>query len=547
MKHWSRYVVGVVAVTGLLVLVTRAGAETCALEIKKLENTPDISRSGVAADYLFRSTYPQQFFQQLGGPAGMIRSPGSEANPAFSEVIKKEPAGYVSQTPFRGVASLGTEHYGFVLDIAPPKEETKKEEKGDAAKDGGEKKPPAEQGEKGGSEGGLLSTLAAALGVTTAPKPEPKAEAPRFTRLYFDLNHNGDLTDEKVIEADSNQPGSMNQASFPVINLTIDVGGKKVDYAFRLSVYSRQSGPLAYAYSLLYAAAYRDGQIVLDGKKHRVVLVDQNSNGRFDDTGGVDETFKPADGSLYPKQGDFLYIDPLPAEGYAQTGVNGRYQVNKLIAWGERFYELKIDPSGDTLSLEPSTAPVGYLANPSKGFRAVIYGDQGTIEIDDHGTGKTAVPEGQWKLLSYTIQAAETPKPKAGEQKKEEDKGKQQNSIVELLASALPVLASTPPLRATPVPRPSYVSARAKADFTAVKIVAGETAQMPFGPPYRPQVELARFRKGQPEAYLSMSLIGIGGDVCDGLIVNGSQPSAPAFTISTKDGETVAVGKFQYG
>ena len=44
---------------------------------------------------------------------------------------------------------------------------------------------------------------------------------------------------------------------------------------------------------------------------------------------------------------------------------------------------------GETLALEPSSAPVGYVINPNRGFRALIYGDQGTLEIDDNGTGKT--------------------------------------------------------------------------------------------------------------------------------------------------------------
>jgi len=44
-----------------------------------------------------------------------------------------------------------------------------------------------------------------------------------------------------------------------------------------------------------------------------------------------------------------------------------------------------------------------------------------------------------------------------------------------------------------------------------------------------------------------MSLVGIGGEVCNGLSVNGKLPSAPEFTISTKDGEEVAAGKFKYG
>jgi len=335
----------------------------------------------------------------------------------------------------------------------------------------------------------------------------------------------------------------MNQASFPAVDLTIDVNGKKVDYAFRFSVYSYQSGTYAYANASLNAAAYRDGEIELDGKKRRVVLVDFNSNGRFDDSGGVNDKVNLSDGSVYPKMGDMLYIDPQPATAYRNpydsTSSEDQYQVNKLIAWGDRFYDLKIDPSGDTLSLEPSATPVGYLTNPNKGFRAVIYGDQGALEISDRGTGKTPVPEGQWKLMSYTIELPEAAEPEAKEKEKEQEK----SSVLEILSNVLPSLAAG----SAAIPRPTIVSARAKTDFTAVKVVAGETAEMRFGPPYQPNVEASNLRKGMSQASLSMSLVGAGGEVCSSLRVNGSQPSAPEFTISTKDGEEVAAGKFQYG
>ncbi len=535
MRKWARYLIGVVAVTGLFMLVTYASAETGKLEMKKVSAVTGVSRSGPPVDYLFRSTYPQRFYQQLGSV--QVVRPSEPGNPKFSEVIKKEPPEYAAETPFRGVASLGSGHYGFVLDTAPKPEEKEEEAKDEKETDAKDEKEDSK------SEGGLLSALVKSL--ATPKSSRPKAKALHFTRLYFDLNHNGDLTDDGVIEAKSASASSMNQATFPTVELTIDVDGKKVDYAFTFSVYSYQSSTYAYANASLNSAAYRDGEIVLDGKKLRVVLVDFNSNGRFDDVGGINETVKVSDGRLYPKVSDMLYIDPQPLTAYRNpydsTSSKDQYQVNKLIAWGDRFYDVKIDPSGETLSLEPSSVPVGYLKNASKGFRAVIYGDQGALEIESNDEGKTPVPEGQWKLMSYTIEQSETAKPDADKGKVEE---KEEGSIMELLSSAL----STPSSRTTttPRPRPTVVSASATADFKAVKVVADETVEMKFGPPYQPRVEAQNLRKGTT-ASLSMSLIGAGGETCSSLSVNGRQPSAPEFTISRKDGEEVAAGKFKYG
>lgn len=541
MRRWSRYLVGAAAVAGLLVLAAPAGAETGTLEIKKLGTPAGSNRSDIPVDYLFRATYPQTLYQQIGGPPGAIVRSGDKKKPDFSEVIKKEPAEYATDTPFRGVVSLGSGHYGFVLDIAPPKKEDNEKAEGK-----GETKDVEDKKDKSDNEGGILSILGKAFANPLVPKSPERAKVPHYTRLHFDLNHNGDLTDDEVIEAGTGQIHSSamtNYASFPTVELQIEVDGKKVDYAFTLSVYTHGANEYSFVNLSVNAAAYRDGTIVLDGKKRRIVLIDFNSNGRFDDVGGVNDEIELSDGTVYPKMGDRLYIDPQMQSGYSNpydpTSSKDQFQVGKLIRFGDRLYDLKIDPSGETLSLEPSSASLGYITNPNKGFRAMIYGDQGVLEIDDNGSGRASVPEGRWKLMSYTIEKPEEAKPEeakpeAGEKKKEE-------SILDVLSSVLSLSGGRQAAR-----RSSMVSARAKREFEAVTVVGGKDVEMRFGPPYIAAVAGANLHKGMTTS-LEMSLVGIGGEVCTSLIVNGSRPSAPEFTISTKDGEEVAAGKFQYG
>jgi hypothetical protein len=180
---------------------------------------------------------------------------------------------------------------------------------------------------------------------------------------------------------------------------------------------------------------------------------------------------------------------------------------------------------------------VGYLTNPNKGYRAIVYGDQGMLKIAPDDSGKASLPNGEWKLLSYTIEQAGTPKPDSEAEDKDDGK-----SILDVLSSVLTVVAPS-----MTRPRPTVVSARATRDFKPVKVAKGETAEMRFGPPYTPKVDAQTIRSGQTSVSLSMSLVGSGGEVCNSLRVNGSQPAAPAFTISTKDGEEVAAGKFKYG
>ena len=56
-----------------------------------------------------------------------------------------------------------------------------------------------------------------------------------------------------------------------------------MNYSFTLQVSSMSQPDYQYAYVSLSSAAYRHGEITLDGKTKRVLLVDYNSNGRFND------------------------------------------------------------------------------------------------------------------------------------------------------------------------------------------------------------------------------------------------------------------------
>ena len=64
------------------------------------------------------------------------------------------------------------------------------------------------------------------------------ANAQQYDRLYFDLNRNGDLTDDKPIEARPRGLFSGGSAEFPRVDLTLDVEGTKLDYSFFVTAYS---------------------------------------------------------------------------------------------------------------------------------------------------------------------------------------------------------------------------------------------------------------------------------------------------------------------
>lgn len=512
MRKWSRYLVGVLAVAGLNALAACAEAETCTLELKKV----DLQQGSDAAPAVARSVVPQSFLHSIEGSAqivsplvGLSGSPAGAKRPEFSQVIKKEPASYHSKSPFRGVAELGSQHYGFVLDTDPVEEP--------AAENPSAPKPPAKE----------PSAAVPPMGGIAAPM-RIMIEAgglPPYRRLHFDLNHNGDLTDDAVVEAPASRTGT---AVFSPIDVRLDLDGKKVDYAFRLSVSSRRSASFSYATASLSAAVYRDGKIKLDGSERRVVLVDRNSNGRFDDPPVIDERYRSSNDSIYALAGDMFYLDPqvsrtivLGAILPSSTSGGGSFYVGGLIRYADRFFNVKVDASGETLTIEPFSEPLGYVTNPNKGFKAFVFGDRGVLEIvADPETGKAPLPPGNWRLLSYTIDRTGLD---------------EELTVLDVLYRALP----SPPNR-------TAVMARGARSGKAVTVVGGQTAEMAFGAPYHLKVT-GQAVPGKNSISLSMTLVGGAGESCSGMVVKGSQPSQPEFTITKADGSEVATGKFKYG
>jgi hypothetical protein len=392
------------------------------------------TKSAALADYVLRLIQPQQFVQVGKG----------DANDAFHRVVKKEPK-YVAPIPFRGVVTLGGRQFGFALDAVAPK-------------------------------------------------------ASGYDKLYFDANGNGDLTDDQPVSATEADPpgGNMPQSKFPRVNVTLDVGGERVEYAFLLSVTGRPSGDNAFAIVSLHAAVAREGYVTLGAKRTKVVLVDRNSNGRFDDMVSV----LPGGNVV---EGDLLLIDPNPKKGLPADGMaTDRNPVGKVLFFGKRFYRLAVTPSGSKLQLTPVQLSLGSVAGSGSAFRAVLTNDEyGVVTITGKKDEKVALAAGTWKLINYTLDAT---------------RGNGGRTAVEA------AYANAPP---------------------SVVVKKGETAKLPFGSAFHPVVTATRMDKAK--VYLGLEIVGSGGERCRGIFVNGSRPPKPHFTIKDKDGKIVQEGDFEYG
>jgi hypothetical protein len=434
-----------------MVLVVSAGASA---ETFKLDLKRLEDRTELSPSHrLYRATESQHFYMDPR------RGGNQRGLPTFSDLVKKEPAKYECDKAFRFVVPLGSDYFACVLDASKP-------------------------------------------------------EAEGYDLLYFDGNHNGDLTDDGVVKARSFSASSRRYwytCGFPRVDVAIRVEDQRLEYAFILTshLYDRE------VYASLQAGAYREGEITLCGKRHRIVVLDYNANGRFDDKIRIDNRWQPPEDGVWATMGDVVFVDPDTTMTSSRIGRRDRQSASELISIDDRFYELQISPAGDAITLTPSGLPTGMVAFDHGWSQAVLYGEHGFVKITAGKSKTVPVPVGDWRLLTYGIDLA----PLAQE-------------VTARSASAYQA-------------RPTILWARGTSNTSTLRVERGKTTPVPFGPPYRPVVKPSQSQEDW--VWLSLRLMGRAGEVCEDLYVDGDRPSPPTFTITGPNRKVVARGNFKYG
>ncbi len=471
-------------------------AEPIEVELEMVvQRTPGQIAIGEGAIHRRPST--QSFFHQIGGPEIRVREPGRRD---FSEVVQREPR-YQAEQPIRQVARLGGQDFAFVLD---------KKEK----------------------------------------------DAQRYEVLYFDRNGNGDLTDDEPIEAsvqDAMFAGDYWSFSFPPIDLELSVEGTRYPYRVAVSAYSYSSrvvtgsGQVDTTRSMnvsLAAAAHREGTATVNGAERRFLLLDQNSDGRFDSFGEIVSARMASGEERWSlRSADRLLVDPDPADprqrmGHDVTVAPGQHHLSPLVHLDEAFYEVAVTPAGDRMTLTPSTRPIGQLSGAAEEFTAVFFGDQGVVTVQGGPDRPVRLPAGEWRLLNYTIDLTGREEPAAEEAEKEE-----RGSLLSLLARSLAGAAPQPDRGR----QFTILSAAARGGEEPVEVVAGEVAELSLGPPLKAVAQLAPYTRREGTVELELAFIGAGGERVTNLMVAGGRPPAPTFEILDPDDEVVASGQFEYG
>ncbi|MEW6073577.1 MAG: hypothetical protein AB1726_13420 [Planctomycetota bacterium] len=485
-RRWFARFAAIAAGLALASAGAPAAAQTATLELKRLGASRslgsfDFFATAMTAEDVAASVVPQS--------VGMPIREGEDTflEYEFSEHVTREPE-YVSEHPLRDSVRLGDHRYCLALDSRPGEEE--------------------------------------------------------YSVLYFDRDRNGDLTDDAVIEAKRHKsPGFLIFGGgdvgyeFPLVELEIVVEGRPMPYA--LGVVTRRHGEeeTTYVSASLSAAVYREGEIAIAGRRHRLVLVDMNSNGRFDDRIPAEALEGEEDDAplfLLGAGGDALLVDPEGARPWdlfdPASDLAGRcHPAGGRIVLDGAFHELAVSPTGAEVKITPYAGALGRLQNSMGPWRAWIRSGKDRFLVAAGSDGAATVPAGEWRLLSYTVDLTAQEAAKAGPPPKRS------------FLSSLGALFG-----GEPGPPTTLVSARAGKDVAPVRVGGGEEAALPFGPPYRGVVTAQRGRRAGG-VRLSLQIVGAAGEVVSDLRVGGNRPKEPTFVITDPAGAVVKRGSFEYG
>lgn len=484
MKQKMRYpwllpcaALGLFCVAAFFPPIASASDQQCKLELIRMEAT----RPGTnppREEQTFRRVSQQRFTLHLKS-----KNTNNPYEREFKKIVKKEPDKYVSDQPFRGVAHFASKPYAFVLD--------KKEESSE-----------------------------------------------NYDRLYFDINGNGDLTDEEPIDA-FEQPPKKKQTTkenvakkkitpqmihiwshFPRVDMLLDVDGKEIDYSFFFSAYLRKMKNYAYIMASFSSAAYRRGEATLDGKKQSVVLLDSNSNGRFDDMLKMPKIHPNSRGRIRPSYGDTLLIGREKATAGTRRNVQqfkSQYLAKLTIIDGD-YFDMKVTPSGDEIVWTATEVSSGEVVSPHENCRVTLINDQAYIPLTLKDSKPAKIPVGQWRIFIYNITDNEWVDSNI---KADGDNRKAQRQP----------------------PAPS-ISGWGTCQMEPIEVRSGETTELKFGPPIKLSVT-AHHAPGQVQ--FTIAIEGKACEAISAIMVNGQRPPKPKITITDQKDEVVQEGNFEYG
>ncbi len=244
----------------------------------------------------------------------------------------------------------------------------------------------------------------------------------------------------------------------------------------------------------------RAGQVELDGKMVKVLLIDRNGNGLFDDR---------ASPGGRPGQGDLLLIDlngndrmeQLPGQTYQNLG-GEVFPLTSLARINSRYYSYVLPPSGASLTLKPIEPTLGNIRGSRGNLKLQLLGPV-WLNIAGDQLETIAVPEGKYTILQLS--------------EERQDKSGRKWSL--------------------------DTSKAGPAGFLEVK--AGQTVSLPQMDPIKVNAQI--HQSGKNGRRISAQFQTAQGLMITDAKMGNKQPKAPTYEIHDSSGKLVASGKLKYG
>ena len=314
----------------------------------------------------------------------------------------------------------------------------------------------------------------------------------RFVKLLLDTNGDGLFSDEREYLGSWMRMIQITVTYYfgPVATQHGDVGIEAGSFVAQCS-----NGQ----WLVFYPAIYREGQVLLDGKKYKIALVDNDFDGKYNRF-----FVPPAKGSREPGSDAFaIDLDGDLEFNYRQPCESELMPLSRFVKVNDNYYSIEVAENGSTIEFRKATPRFGQIDFGGEQVSARLWSDIAPQWIK--GDGRSSVPAGRYGAVVLELA------------KKDSSGDKVVFAIDKGGAGEL-------------------------ADF---KVRPGQVTSFQLGPPF--QIKTSMERSGE-KVFVSFSMQGRSGELYKpGATINGKEVPEPAFRIIDESGKVVHSGRFEYG
>ncbi|UCF16074.1 MAG: hypothetical protein JSW59_01165 [Phycisphaerales bacterium] len=254
---------------------------------------------------------------------------------------------------------------------------------------------------------------------------------------------------------------------------------------------------------MLYPARYREGQVELDGRTHKIALVDCDYNGKYNDV-----FVPPAKNSRDPGCDAFgIDLDGNSKFDFNKVGESELMPLSRLVKIGESYYGVVAAEDGSVVEFRRAKPAFGTLDLGDKDVDVRLWSDAGQQHLIG-SKGKWRIPAGRYTAVELKL----TERDSAGNE----------------------WTFDTSRVR----------GGAARGVLGDFEIPPGGTTSFQIGPPL--QIKTSMEKRGR-DALVRFHLEGRAGELyAPGALKNGKDIPEPQFQIVAAGGQTVHSGQFEF-